>query len=120
MGSPSILTTVHGMAELAAPEEPDNNRTARAQLPNIDDTLYDKTKALVDLTLLTSSIHSIVEAWREQKIDSAVEKNMRLAVITTFGVSVSFHIILWVILIIFHELGTHLWTEDADIQKRRK
>ena len=52
------------MADPAAPEQPDNARRARDQL--IDATLYDKTKALIDLTLLTSSIHSIVEAGREQ------------------------------------------------------
>ena len=44
---------------------------------------------------------------------------MRLAVLATFGVSVIFHIILWVIMIIFHELGANYWTEDSDVQQRR-
>ena len=54
------------MTDLAAPDQPDNARRTRDQLSNIDATLSDKTKALIDLTLLTSSIHSTVEAWREQ------------------------------------------------------
>ena len=49
-----------------------------------------------------------------------MEKNFRSAVITVFSVSVSFHIILWVIMIVFHELVTNFWTTEEQLQQRRR
>ena len=50
----------------AAADQLNNARTTRGQLSSIDAKLYGNTKTLIDLTLLTSSIQSVVEAWREQ------------------------------------------------------